>query len=102
MGAPFTCVWNQFTIHEMDKALNWLQTDTNFIEEQYKSGHLSEESILAYDLIKRDIPKKDDWFKKIWNMNLPDAKDGHAVLTVEDGEFSLETYSNGIRVAKNA
>jgi predicted phosphodiesterase len=98
MGAPFACVWNQFTIHEMDEALNWLHTDTSFIEEQYKSGRLSEESILAYDIIKQDIPKKDDWFKKMWNINLPDVKDGYAILIVEDGRFSLETYSNGIQV----
>ncbi len=98
MGTPFTCVWNQFTIHEMDEALNWLQADTTFIEEQYKLGRLSEAAILAYEIIKRDIPKKDDWFKKMWNINLPDAKNGHAILTVEDGRFSLETYSNGIYI----
>ena len=53
---------------------------------------------MAYDIIKQDIPKKDGWFKKMWNINLPDAKDGHAILTVEDQRFLLETYSNGIRV----
>lgn len=99
MGAPFTCVWNQFTIHEMDEALDWLQVDTAFIEEQYKLGRLSEEAILAYEIIKRDIPKKDDWFKKMWNINLPDLKDGYAILTVENGRFSLETHSNGVQVS---
>jgi predicted phosphodiesterase len=98
MGAPFACVWNQFTIHEMNETLDWLRVDTGFIEEQYKLGHLSEEAILAYEIIRRDIPKEDDWFKKMWYINLPDAKDGHAVLIVEDGRFSLETFSNGIRI----
>ena len=98
MGAPFACIWNQFTIHEMDEALNWLQVDTNFIEEQYNLGHLSKEAVLAYDIIKQEISKKDDRFKKMWNINLPDAKNGHAILIIEDGKFSLETYSNGIRV----
>lgn len=98
MGAPFTCVWNQFTIHEMNEALTWLQINVDFIEEQYKQGHLSEEAKLAYEIIKQDIPKKDFWFKKMWNINLPDAGDGHAVLTVENGQFSLETYSNGIHI----
>ncbi len=98
MGAPFACIWNQFTIHEMEEALNWLTVDTVFIEEQYKLGHLSEEAILAYEIIKREIPKSDDWFKKMWNINLPDAKDGHAILIVEDERFSLETYANGIKI----
>jgi hypothetical protein len=98
MGAPFACVWNQFTIHEMDEALSWLQVDTNFIEEQFKLGRLSEESILAYEIIKREIPKKDFWFKKMWDINLPDIKDGYAILIVENGRFSLETYSNGIKI----
>lgn len=100
MGAPFTCVWNQFTIHEMDEALNWLQVDTNFIEEQHKLGRLSDETILAYEIIKRDIPRKDDWFKKMWSINLPDAKNGYAILTVEEQRFSLETYSNGALICK--
>lgn len=98
MGAPFTCTWNQFTIHEMNEALLWLQTDIDFIEEQFKQGRLSEEAVLAYDLIKQVIPRKDFWFKKLWNINLPDAKDGHALLIVEKDRFSLETYSRGIQI----
>ena len=48
MGAPFTCIWNQFTIHEMNESMNWLQTDIDFIEAQYQHGYLSEEALLAY------------------------------------------------------
>ena len=80
--------------------MDWLQTDIDFIEEQYQHGRLSEEALLAYDLIKQTTPRKDFWFKKLWNINLPDAKDGHAILIVEDGRFSLETYSRGIRIAE--
>lgn len=97
MGAPFTCVWNQFTIHEMHEALSWLEVNINFIEEQIKLGRLSDESVIAYELIKQTIPKKDYWYKKMWNINLPDAKDGHVLLTAESGKFLLETYSNGIK-----
>ena len=100
MGAPFTCTWNQFTIHEMNEALDWLETDLEFIEQQYVRGHLTEEAALAYDLIKQIIPRKDFWFKKLWNINLPDVKDGHALLIVENGRFSLETYSRGITIAE--
>ena len=101
MGAPFTCIWNQFTIHEMNESLNWLQTDIDFIEEQYQQGRLSEEAVLAYDLIKQTVPRKDFWFKKMWNINLPDVKDGHALLIVENGRFSLETYSRGVQFVED-
>lgn len=96
MGAPYTCVWNQFTIREMDEALKWLDVDTAFIEEQYNAGNLTREAILAYEVIKRLIPKKDFWFKQMWNINLPDVKDGYAVLNYDEGRFSLETYSKGV------
>lgn len=97
MGAPYTCVWNQFTIHEMDEALNWLQVDIDFIEEHYKSGLLSEEAAIAYELIKQPLPRSDIRFKKIWNINLPDIKDGYVILISKNQKFSLETYSNGIQ-----
>ena len=70
MGAPFTCTWNQFTIREMTETMDWLHTDIGFIEEQYKNGHLSEESVLAYELIKQNVPKNDFWYKKMWNINI--------------------------------
>lgn len=94
MGAPFTCTWNQFTIREMNESLDWLETDIGLIEEQYQQGRPTEEAALAYELIKKPILKEDTWYKKLWNINLPDAKDGHALLIVKDGKFSLETYSN--------
>ena len=84
----------------MNEALDWLETDLEFIEQQYVRGHLTEEAALAYDLIKQIIPRKDFWFKKLWNINLPDVTDGHALLIVEDGRFSLETYSRGITIAE--
>jgi hypothetical protein len=28
----------------------------------------------------------------LWDINLPDAKDGYAMLIMKDGKFSLETY----------
>lgn len=98
MGAPFTCVWNQFTIRELNEALEWLNVDISLIEEQFKLGLLSGEALLAFEVIKRDVPKKDYWFKKMWNINLPDAKDGYAILNYEDGRFSLETHAKGIQL----
>ncbi len=98
MGAPFTCVWNQFTIREINEALNWFDADISVIEEHIKSGQITEEVMLAYEIIKRHIPKKDFWLKKMWNINLPDAKDGYAILNYSDERFSLETYSRGLKL----
>lgn len=67
------------------------------LDELTKSDLLTEEASLAIEIIKRDIPRKDFWFKKMWNLNLPDAKDGYAVLNYDDGRFSLETYSRGMK-----
>ncbi|WP_131793991.1 metallophosphoesterase family protein [Fluoribacter gormanii] len=99
MGAPFTCTWNQFTIRDMNESLNWFETDIEFIEEQYQQGKLTEEASLAYELIKRPLAGDDSWFKRMWNINLPDVQDGHALLIVKDGVFSLETYSSGIKLS---
>jgi hypothetical protein len=52
---------------------------------------------LAYDLIKKPIDKDDFWYKKLWNINLPDVVDGHALLILKENRFLLETYSNGIK-----
>lgn len=96
MGAPYACVWNQFTIREMNESLNWLQAKIDLFEEQHKLRLISDEAAKAIEIIKRDIPRKDFWFKKMWNINLPDAKDGYAVLNYADGRFALETYSRGM------
>lgn len=84
---PFTCVWNQFTIREMDESLEWFQTELPLINQVLKNKNLTEEVQLALELINREIPRKDYWFKQMWNINLPDAKDGYAVITIEDGRL---------------
>src|SRR3990167_1004295 len=91
MGAPFTCVWNQFTIHEMNESLQWLQSQIELLDALPKS-HFTDEAKIAYDIIKRDIPREEFWFKKMWNVNLSDAKEGYAILTFTDGKFFLETF----------
>lgn len=90
MGAPYTCVWNQFTIREMNESLQWFQSQVELLDALPKA-HLTEEAKIAYEIIKRDIPREEFWFKKMWNVNLPDAKDGYAILTFCDGRFFLET-----------
>lgn len=91
MGAPYTCVWNQFTIRDTDESLKWLGSDMEIID-SLPIKQLTPEAKTAYDIIKRDIPREDFWLRKMWNVNLPDAKDGYAILVFEDGKFFLETY----------
>ena len=90
MGAPYACVWNQFTIRSMEESLLWFDSQLEAVNALILE-RLTPEAKIAYDLIKRDIPRSDDWFKKLWNVNLPDAKDGYAILTFVDGYFYLET-----------
>jgi predicted phosphodiesterase len=92
MGAPFTCVWNQFAIREMNESLAWFDSQLERIN-ALSVDNISPEAKLAYDLIKRDIPRDEFWYKKLWNINLPDVKDGYAVLNCENGRFSVETFA---------
>jgi hypothetical protein len=89
MGAPYTCVWNEFAIRGMDESLYLLNSALEKIPALPKE-HLTTEIKLAYDVIKREIPRKDFWFKKLWYVNLPDAKDGYAILTYSDNKFFVE------------
>jgi len=92
MGAPYTCVWNQFTVRTMDESLQWLSSQIAALD-ALPLERLSPEGKIAYEIIKRDIPRDETWFKKLWNINLPDAKDGYAILNY-DGHFSLETHTS--------
>lgn len=62
------------------------------IIDSFSEKQLTTEAKIAYDIIKRDIPREDFWLRKMWNVNLPDAKDGYAILTFSDGRFFLETH----------
>lgn len=92
MGAPYTCIWNQFAIREMDDALEWFDSQLPRLDD-LPLNYLTPEAKLAYDLIKKEIPREEFWFKKLWNINLPDLKDGYAVLVCSGGKFFVETYS---------
>ncbi len=96
MGAPYACVWNQFTIRKIDESLSWLETDKNAIEQAYQSGGLSNEAIIAYDLLKQ--PLSEYWLKKLWNFNLPDINQGHALLILNEGRFALQTEARGVTI----
>src|SRR3990167_10294335 len=89
MGASYTCVWNQFTVRNMDEAVRWLDSEIEKLE-ALPEEYLTPEAKLAYDFIKREIPRKDFWFKRLWCVNLPDVKNGYAILSYEGVRFFVE------------
>ncbi|MCB1116321.1 MAG: metallophosphoesterase [Chlamydiia bacterium] len=87
MGAPFPCVWNQQTIHRWVDIEAWL-SDLSSIE---TSLPLSPQAKRVIDLLKAPLKNHHDWVRKTWNINLPDAHNGHALLYYDKETFTLET-----------
>ncbi len=97
MGASYHCTWNQFTIREPNESLAWFDYELEAFRDLIKGVRMTEQQQIAADFILKPIYKHDLWFKRMWNFNLPDIHDGYAVLNIEDGVFSLETISSGVR-----
>ncbi len=93
MGAPYTCIWNQFTIREMEESIAWFDSQINKLD-TLQMDNATPEAKLAFDLIKREIQRDEYWFRRLWNINVPDAKDGYAVLNYENGKFFLDSHSS--------
>ena len=91
MGSPHTCVWNQFAIRNMDESIEWFDSELELLK-ALDTDKLTDEGKIAYNLIKKDLPKKDFWYKKLWNINLPDVDMGYAVLVYVDEKFHVESY----------
>lgn len=91
MGAPFTCIWNQFTIREMDESIAWFDSQLDKLT-RLSLNNITPEARMAYDLIKREIERDEYWFKKLWNINLPDAKDGYAILEYDGIKFAIDSH----------
>lgn len=106
MDPPTCLVWNPFAISEVDAALGRLQDgleavkraclsvagrDAPQIEETFSLiGRLSEETV--YTGRQGQAPR---WYRAMTHVNLPDAHVGYAVLNVEDGRRSLQTFVTG-------
>lgn len=93
MGAPYACVWNQFTIRKMEESLVWFDSELSQLD-KLSLDNMTPEAQLVYDLMKREIQRDEYWYKKLWNINLPDAKDGYVVLNYSNERFYLETFSH--------
>lgn len=95
MGAPYTCVWNQFTIHEMEESIAWFNSQLDRLD-VLQLDNATPEAKLAIELIRREIQRDEFWFKKMWNINLPDAKYGYSTLTYENKRFYVDSHSGPI------
>lgn len=89
MGAPSACVWNQKTIRTMDESLRWFDSQLEKLDE-LSINQLTPEAKIAYDLMKKKIDRDEYWYQDLWNVNLPDAHDGYALLIYHEGRFHVE------------
>ncbi len=94
MGAPYPCLWNPFTVRDEQEEINWLSRNLSTIE--ISQDRISEEAQTAYDLIRKPLPPLENWYRKQWYLNLTDACDGYAVLTVANRQLALQTYAKGV------
>jgi len=90
MGPPYPCLWNPYTVRDEEEQKQWLSQELAAPEK------MSEDAKLAFDLIKKPLPSIDQWYRKQWYLNLPDAGDGYAILTCKDRHLSLQTHAMGV------
>ena len=87
MGSPLGCVWDDFAVREPADAQARLARAAAALPESLRA--------------RLPAPSFDDgrapWYRGTFHINLPDAPDGHAVLSLEDGRLRLETVSLGLR-----
>lgn len=73
MGSPYACVWSAFAI---EAAMRMLASVTD----------------------ARRFHKQPPFYRGCFHINLPDAGEGYAVLSDDDGHIGLRTVSRGFRV----
>lgn len=112
MGSPYCVVWNEFGIREFAATREYLEARREVVERAWRevgdtlpageNRRLAERGMEILSslpgLDADDDPKNDGrrpWFRRLFAINLPDAPDGHAVLSLVDGRVELETFSTG-------
>jgi hypothetical protein len=83
MGAPYSCVWDEFAVREPEQAAARLAQLASSLPEPLRT---------------RLALTGDRWYRGTFHINLPDAPDGHAVLELRNGKVRLETVSEGLRL----
>lgn len=88
MGSPYTVVWDDFCVRELDEAHRRLTAAADALPERLRARLQP----------PRELREHARWYRGTFNVNLPDAPDGHAVLELRDGRVRLETCSEGLRL----
>lgn len=109
MGSPYCNVWNEFTVREPEDSRLWWESRREVLEqaaERYRDRHPELQQTVDRGLdallrepyvqeIKRRYQGEPPWYRGIFHVNLPDARDGFALLEDRDGHLALETTSRG-------
>jgi len=72
----------------MDESIEWFDSQLDKLD-TLQFDNVTPEAKLAIGLMKQEVQRDDFWFKKMWNVNLPDVKDGNSILSVNKGKFSI-------------
>jgi predicted phosphodiesterase len=90
MGSPWPVVWSEFGLN-----------DTASANDRLRQAHAAlglpiPPAPAAVEERGAPLPP---WYRGVFHVNLPDAPDGYAVLTLtDDGRLGIETRSEGLRV----
>jgi len=92
MGAPLVSVWNEFGVRGLEEVRERLQTGIQALEREGQE----EGSGFFPALYQKALPAEvePDWYKGMWNVNLPDAKVGAALLTASQGKWELQNLES--------
>jgi predicted phosphodiesterase len=88
MGSPYACVWDDFAVREPAEAQARLAAAAALLPAHLRA--------------RLPVPSGGEgrarWYRGTFHVNLPDAPDGHAVLSLEGGRLRLETVSHGLAI----
>ena len=99
MGAPFCQVWNSFTIDTVEESKKRITDYLDILFELTENLNENEknsirEKIGSYKRFILDDPEKEPWwYRNMHCINLPDAKDGYAILNTNGKKAELETFN---------
>lgn len=108
MGSPWTVVWDEFSVREPSQSHKRLSDAQERLLEVLSLPLPSDPALRPYvqhaisvlntlpntfaDTRGSVLPR---WYRGGFHVNLPDAPDGYAVITYQNGKIGLETVSHG-------
>lgn len=100
MGSPYCCVWSEFAVRDEADARAWLDRTLGYCDGADVPGGLAARGLRLLRELPGDVTdargnRVPPWYRGVFYVNLPDAADGHAVLTWDGRRAGLETRSRG-------